>query len=173
MKTTVRRVFALLASLLVTWHAAAIVASILPEGSALRETVYPAFRPYLRTTGVWQRWKMFHTIPYNHDYEVQVFAIDAYGEETELGWVLPGLFGKENEHLRVMKLYGAFSSKRYRSYRDAYFENLAPAVAKAVPDAESYRVVMTDHRIRPLEEIRDDDVISEPETRKYGPFPLF
>ena len=80
----------LVAAIAFTFHTAAIGAVHLPATSTLRPGAMRVFGGYLGMSGSWQSWLMFTTIPYYHDYDIELVLHYSDGHEARRGPILPG-----------------------------------------------------------------------------------
>jgi hypothetical protein len=151
------------ASLLFLGHMAATCAQALPEQSALRPLSLP-FRHYEEVTGLWQTWDMFTTIPYFHDYHVDLQVAETDGSVTQGGVLLPGLrdFDRavRTETLFMRLLYEPDFGPYLNGYIDSVCRELR---AKRGHGGQQVVVHESCQRMRFLNQIREDGKIANPE----------
>jgi hypothetical protein len=151
------------ASLLFLGHMAATCAQAIPDQSALR-VLSPPFRHYDELTGLWQTWDMFTTIPYFHDYDVDLQVTEADGNVTRAGALLPGLrtFDRavRTETLFMRYLY----DPEFAPYLNGYIDNVCGEL-RARRGHGGQKVVVREscQRMRWLNQIREDGNIANPE----------
>jgi hypothetical protein len=152
-----------LASLLFLGHMTATCVQAIPEQSSLRPLSSP-FRRYEEITGLWQTWDMFTTIPYFHDYRVDLEVTDADGKVTREGVLLPGLRGFDRavrtETLFMRYLYDPAFSPYLSGYIDRVCGELR---TKRGHGGQKIVVRESCQRLRWLNQIREDGTIATPE----------
>jgi len=158
------------ASLLFLGHMAATCVQGIPEQSSLRPLSVP-FRRYEELTGLWQTWDMFTTIPYFHDYRVDLDVTDADGKTSHEGVLLPGLRDFDQvvrtETLFVRYLYDA----EFAPYLKGYVERACGELrAKTGHGGQQIVIRESAQRMRWLNQIREDGKISIPEEHSSQPF---
>jgi hypothetical protein len=152
-----------LASLLFLGHMAATCVQALPAESAIRPLSVP-FRHYEEVVGLWQTWDMFTTIPYFHDYHVDLQVTGADGRVTQEGVLLPGLRGFDRavrtETLFMRLLY----DPEFAPYLHGYIDNVCHELrAKRANGGQKVVVHESCQRMRFLNQIREDGKIANPE----------
>jgi hypothetical protein len=166
-----RPFFYWIVSLLLLVHACAVSLTAVPSNSALYVALFPYFKSYWHLTGTWQSWKMFHSIPYDHAYDIEVTISNADDHQHESGFVLPNLL-TDTSNLRLYKLYSSFHNEYYDAYRQAYLKSLGPAIKGLFPDASSFHVRMTSRQMCGLQEMRESGQVTTAQSKNYGPFKI-
>ncbi|MGH7440711.1 MAG: hypothetical protein ACRENE_33885 [Polyangiaceae bacterium] len=145
------------------WHMLAIAVQQIPQASALAPLKRP-FVHYQEATGIWQGWDMFTTIPYYHSYGLDVIATEPDGHMERVGVGLPGFtsFGG------VVRTETAFSRILYEPDFDGYLGAYDVKMCSALHErlghgGQKIFVRESAGRLRFLEQIRADGVISKPE----------
>lgn len=131
----------------------------------------PQTSRYLLLSGNWQSWRMFHSIPYDNDYDFMLYAYDSAGESQRLGFCLPGLTNDKSP-ARISKLYSTFTTPGYRAYFDAYIINLGYSVASVSPEYTQYKLTLRSQRMQSLKQVSETGKISTPKEWVYGPHPV-
>ena len=72
------------------WHAAFMIASIVPRNDGPHERGNRAVDFYRLFVGGEQQWNMFETIPRHHSLDARIVVDDGKGGRTTLGSVMPG-----------------------------------------------------------------------------------
>jgi hypothetical protein len=161
--------FKAIASLFFIYHVLAISICVAPANSEVSRQFYPFFKTYLTATGNWQRWLMFHTIPYDNDLEIQAVRSESGREKIDCGYLLPSL-DSDCDHIRVIKLAGSIISGPYDFYREPYLKNLGAAVKSVYPETTSYALTVVSHQMQSLQKVRETGDVSNPIRRTYGPY---
>jgi SAM-dependent methyltransferase len=130
------------------------------------------FEEYMVHSGAWQFWNMFDTAPSLSGFDVEILATDDRRRTQVLGPILPG-FAPRDGYLR----HDVFFFRTL--YADPAFPFLADYAQQACealrdrgefePASITFRV--REDRIRRLDEIRADHVLSTPSSFEKGPFP--
>ncbi len=168
--------FRFFAALFFCYHLLAIAAINFPAESNLRETLLRPFWNYFRISAQWQGWDMFDTKPNDAEFEIEAFVVDANNKEQKIGPLIPGL--KEfHPTLKLTSLFyrlypGAENSDRQWGTYSARLCQAAVAAQKARGlNAPPYKIFVDfiSYRIRSLEDIRRDAVMSEKTVTSRGP----
>jgi hypothetical protein len=159
-----------LASLLFLGHMAATCVQALPEQSAIRPLSVP-FRHYEELVGLWQTWDMFTTIPYFHDYDVDLQVTDTDGGISHEGILLPGLrpFDRavRTETLFMRLLY----DPDFVPYLHGYVDEACREIrTKRGHGGQKIVVHESCQRMRFLNQIREDGKIANPEDHASAVF---
>lgn len=157
------RVIRALSSVFFTYHVVAVTALNFPTGNALRDRIVRPFQWYADKTAQWQSWDMFDSIPIDEKLEIAAFAVYPDGGEKKLGPILPGLVEFQDK-LRLVTFFYYFDPE---AEADAAWKTYSARLCKEVARREgagapfTLYVDFTYHRLRGLEEIRKDGVVSE------------
>jgi hypothetical protein len=152
-----------IASLLFLGHMTATCVQGIPEQSSLRPLSVP-FRHYEEMTGLWQTWDMFTTIPYYHDYRVDLDVTEPGSEATREGVLLPGL--REFDHaVRTETLFVRYLyDPDFAPYLNGYVDRACSELhAKSGHGGQKVAVRESCQRMRWLNQIREDGTIAIPE----------
>jgi hypothetical protein len=84
------RVWAVLLLGFCCWHAAFLIASIVPRQTASGKKGSPALNLYRIFVSGDQQWNMFETIPLLHSFDVRIEVDSGQGGRATVGSVLPG-----------------------------------------------------------------------------------
>jgi hypothetical protein len=151
-------------------HMAATCAPNIPEQSALG-AASPPFHHYEELTGLWQTWDMFTTIPYYHHYDVDIEVTEIDGHVDHVGPLLPGLrpydHALRTETLFMRLLYDAHFDEYLNQYAD---QACAEIRARRGHGGQKIVVHESCERMRWLNQIREDGVISNHEEHSSRPF---
>ncbi len=153
--------------------AANILAGLFPPGSATGDTLAGALAPARWTTGTWQRWEMFHSIPTLRHMEMHIVARDAGGGERIFGPLLPGFgeFEVEGEK-RPYYLFTRMEFDPPDPTGAEYLRRVGEALRAEDPELVEFSVVADLGYIRHLAHIRKDGTLAKRVTETFGPYPL-
>jgi hypothetical protein len=151
------------ACVLFVGHMVATCAQAIPEASALRPISAP-FRHYQEMTGLWQTWDMFTTIPYFHDYGIDLTVTETDGRVEHAGVLLPGLRDFDRE-VRTETLFMRYQyDPEFGPYRQGYIEKACGELrARSGHGGQKIAFHESCQRMRWLNQIRLDAVIANPE----------
>lgn len=165
--------FRKLAALFFCYHVLAIAAVNFPEGNVLHDLLLRPFAKYLELTGQLQAWDMFDSKPDDQRFEVAAFVVDSANRETTVGPIVPGL----KPFTPSLKLTTFFYRVHPGSpWSDPFWRRYTQRLCRAVrlargPEPVVLWVDFVSHRLRTLEQIRADGVLSEKTVATRGPVP--
>ncbi len=124
------------------------------------------------TTGTWQRWDMFRTIPNLRSYEVELIGETASGEKRTFGALLPEL--KPLQGKRALRNHYALN--RICDQPDEFFEGYVAQAARALrradPEVVRFTIRIAAQPTRSFERSREDGRLWTTLTSEAGPFPV-
>jgi len=159
------------ACVLFVGHMVATCVQAIPDTSALRPVSLP-FRHYEEITGLWQTWDMFTTIPYYHDYRIDLQVTDTDGHVERHGVLLPGLRKFDLRAVRTETLFTRYLyDPDFGPYVHGYIDK-ACAELRARKGHGGQKIVLHEscQRMRWLAQIREDGVIANPEEHSSQEF---
>lgn len=149
------------------------LAGLFPKSSPAGAAIIEATGPFRWTTGTWQRWHMFHTIPSLHKISVHIDARDAAGAETTFGPRLPGLTAfNPIEKNRQNYVFMRMNFDPSGPYGDDYVQLVGEALRAEHPELTEFSVRYELDYTRDLRHIRRDGILTKHATKEFGPYPL-
>lgn len=124
------------------------------------------------TTGTWQRWDMFKTIPNLRRYEVELVGETQAGESRTFGPVLPRLDRFESREAARHH----YALNRILDQQDDFFDGYIIQATRALqqtdPEVEQFTVRIVAESTRTLARSREDGELWKSAPRTLGPFPV-
>jgi hypothetical protein len=146
---------------------------LFPKSSDAGAAIIEATGPIRWTTGTWQRWQMFHSIPSLHKISVHIDGRDAAGVEKTFGPRLPGLTAfSPIEKNRQNYVFMRMSFDPPGPYGDDYLRLVGEALFAADPELTEFWIRYEMDYTRDLRHIRRDGVLTKHITKEFGPYPL-
>lgn len=168
----IKRFGLLVATMVFSWHIAAITLPQMPRNSGFGSAPHDFFGPYLRRTGTWGAWEMFTTIPYYHYLTVELLVKEMGNTEQTLGVMLPE-FSEMSQHIRVMLYFlrVVWPDSLTQVYRDTYIQKVCNTYQeKFGRPAFSVTLIAKSLRLRRATDTAKDGVMGERQTYEKGPF---
>lgn len=162
-----RAAFRFLLSLLCTWHCFAITVPNFFSETPIQRDLGDWVSPYLTLTFSHQRWNMFTSIPLFRDIDAKLVVRFTDGGVIELEPVIPGF--TSTDHNRRFKKFLLRLPKERSGSLDYYIQQVCREVRTARGKTpESVELIISRSRIRSLDLIRKDGVVSNVVPQSLG-----
>ena len=138
------------------YHMAAMLSANMPFTTAFGGELRAPFDSYIASTGLWQNWTMFETIPYFRSIHPVLVAHYPNGRDIERGPVLPG-FLPYRPHMRLAGVFlrYMFPPSDVAWFVRAYLGRACDAFEEATGARPSSVGLASDlERLLPLAEVR-------------------
>jgi hypothetical protein len=124
------------------------------------------------STGTWQRWDMFSTIPTLRGYKMEIAAESGDGSKKTYGPVLPNLetfdsIGRTRYHYAFTRILLG-----NQKFLDAYVAQMGGALKAKESGVKSFSIQLLTQRIRTLELSRQDGKLWKTDPEQLGPYPV-
>lgn len=123
------------------------------------------------STGTWQRWDMFRTIPNLRDYQLELVGETSAGGEKTFGAIVPELetfdgTGAVRYHYALNRILNGNPE-----FLDGYVAQSAIALRKQDPELERFSIKVISQPTRALDRSREDGELWTTLSEQLGPFP--
>jgi hypothetical protein len=124
------------------------------------------------STGTWQQWNMFNTIPTLRGYQMELSCETSDGERKTYGAVVPDLEALDGiSRVRYHYAYSRILSGNQK-FLDAYVEQAAVALKAKDSSVKRFTIQLLFQPTRPLDRSRKDGQLWTTAPEQRGPFPL-
>ena len=123
-----------LCAVALTLHCAVILLHVAGlEANNLLQPVSELASDYLSLTGCRQHWAVFSSIPFYHDYRVELEVLDASGRRRSVGPILPSLTAYERGSIRYLKVFEYLAGSEQKLLLSEYLQNAFQRIRARTP----------------------------------------
>ncbi|MFK7851804.1 MAG: hypothetical protein AB8D78_12585 [Akkermansiaceae bacterium] len=154
-----------------TWLVALIGGWLIPRIRGEDSSAAATIEQVRWSTGTFQQWNMFHTIPTLRNYEMELLGETADGDQKRFGVIAPSL--EDLNGRKAIRYYYALSRiLGDQEFLDGYISQCAEALHDSDPSLNQFYIQAVSEPTRSLDRISEDGEIWTKVTEKFGPYPL-
>lgn len=165
-----RAVFILLFS--TTWLIALVAGWAIPRFSGVESAGAKMMDRIRWSTGTWQRWDMFITIPGLRGYQMELIGETTSGERRTFGAIVPELEAFDGRReVRYTYAFNRIFNERHE-FLDGYIDQTAEVLRRLDPEVERFSIHIISQPTRSLEHSRKDGDFWTTVQQQLGPYPV-
>lgn len=153
------------------WLIALIAGWLIPKFGGQEGAAGKTINGIRWSTGTWQQWDMFQTIPSLRSYQIELVGETSNGEEKTYGAILPDLEAYDGS--RAIRYYYAINRIiEHQDFLEGYIAQSSKALRGANPELGQFSIRILSEPTRDLDRIREDGKLWMTVPMELGPYPL-